>query len=218
MRIYIVTACWIGLYQSLIVTVGSWYPICPETDVRVKSSGAQAPPPHQCKTHTHLQTLHARLIRSGLDRDPFLAEPFITSCFDQRDPARARLAFLNQADPPSISLWNTMLRGLVSADRTREALRFYGLMRAEGLSPTHFTFPFVLKACARLVDLKLGRRIHTHVWKCGFESDVFVKTSLVGLYAKCGSLVDAHEMFDEMQVRNAVSWTALITGYMENGC
>lgn len=59
--------------------------------------------------------------------------------------------------------------------------------------------------------------MHTHLLKTGFELDVFVKTSLVCLYAKCGRLVDAHQVFDEIPVRNVVSWTAIISGYMEDG-
>lgn len=46
---------------------------------------------------------------------------------------------------------------------------------------------------------------------------MFVKTSLVCLYAKCGRLNDAHQVFDEIPERNVVSWTAIICGYMEDG-
>lgn len=110
-----------------------------------------------------------------------------------------------------------MIRGLVSNDCFDDAIEFYGLMRSEGFLPNNFTFPFVLKACARLLDLQLGVKIHTLVVKAGFDCDVFVKTSLVCLYAKCGYLEDAHKVFDDIPDKNVVSWTAIISGYIGVG-
>ena len=110
-----------------------------------------------------------------------------------------------------------MIRGLVSNDCFDDAIEFYGLMRSEGFLPNNFTFPFVLKACARLLDLQLGVKIHTLVVKGGFDCDVFVKTSLVCLYAKCGYLEDAHKVFDDIPDKNVVSWTAIISGYIGVG-
>lgn len=107
-----------------------------------------------------------------------------------------------------------MIQGLVSADQFDDAIEFYGLMRIEGFLPNSFTFPFVLKACARLCDLELGLRIHTLVLKSGFEYDVFIKTSLLSLYAKSGYLENAHKMFDDIPERNVVSWTVMISGYI----
>ncbi|KAF9625079.1 hypothetical protein IFM89_017909 [Coptis chinensis] len=75
------------------------------------------------------------------------------------------------------------------------------------------TFPFVLKACARLSDFQLGLKIHTHVLK----ADVFAKTSLLCIYARCGCLNEAHRLFNEMPTRNVVSWTAIISGYIKAG-
>ena len=110
-----------------------------------------------------------------------------------------------------------MIRGLVSNVCFDDAIEFYGLMRSEGFLPNNFTFPFVLKACARLLDLQLGVKIHTLVVKAGFDCDVFVKTSLVCLYAKCGYLEDAHKVFDDIRDKNVVSWTAIISGYIGVG-
>ena len=110
-----------------------------------------------------------------------------------------------------------MIRGLVSNDCFDDAVELYSLMRSEGFLPNNFTFPFVLKACARLLDLQLGVKIHTLVVKGGFDYDVFVKTSLVWLYAKCGFLDDAHKVFGDIPEKNVVSWTAIISGYIGVG-
>ncbi|XP_068644581.1 putative pentatricopeptide repeat-containing protein At3g08820 [Aristolochia californica] len=110
-----------------------------------------------------------------------------------------------------------MIRGYVDREWLLEAVEFYNRMREEGFFPDNFTFPFALKASARLFDFTLGIKIHNHVVKLGFELDVFVQTSLVCMYAKCGRLYEAQKLFDEMSIRNAVSWTAIITGCIEHG-
>lgn len=110
-----------------------------------------------------------------------------------------------------------MIRGLVSNDSFDQAIEFYHLMRKEGFLPNNFTFPFVLKACGRLLDLNLGVKLQALVVKAGFDCNVFVKTGLVCLYAKCGYLGNARKVFDEIPEKNVVSCTALISGYIDVG-
>lgn len=110
-----------------------------------------------------------------------------------------------------------MIRGLVSNDCFHDAIEYYGLMRREGYLPNCFTFPFVLKACARLWDFQLGVEIHTLVVKEGLDDDVYVKTSLLCLYASCGFLGYARKVFEDIPEKNVVSWTAIISGYIGVG-
>lgn len=110
-----------------------------------------------------------------------------------------------------------MIRGLVSNECFLDAIDLYGSMRKSGTIPDNFTFPFVLKACARISDFCLGVNLHSLVVKTGFDYDVFVKTSLVCLYAKCGHLLDARKVFDDIPDKNVVSWTAIICGYIKSG-
>nr|AYM00732.1 pentatricopeptide repeat protein [Salvia miltiorrhiza] len=77
--------------------------------------------------------------------------------------------------------------------------------------------PLVLKACASLSLLSLGKALHSEILKSGVERNVMVGTSLVDMYGKCGDIASACKVFDEMPDRNVVSWNAMIGGYMRNG-
>ncbi|KAI8547810.1 hypothetical protein RHMOL_Rhmol07G0224600 [Rhododendron molle] len=165
-----------------------------------------------------LKHVHARLIRIGLDQDNYLLNLILKSCFNHSANTThyTRLIF-DQTHQPNMYLYNTMIRGLVSHDHFDQSIEFYHLMRKEGFLPNHFTFPFVLKACGRLSDYQLGVKLHTLVVKAGFVWNVFVKTGLVCLYAKCGYLESARKVFDEIPEKNVVSCTALISGYIDVG-
>ncbi|KAF5729398.1 hypothetical protein HS088_TW21G01563 [Tripterygium wilfordii] len=48
------------------------------------------------------------------------------------------------------------------------------------------------------------------------DSDIFVGTALLDLYAKCGLVNCATQIFDCMPERNAVTWSSMVAGYVQN--
>jgi pentatricopeptide repeat protein len=85
-------------------------------------------------------------------------------------------------------------------------------MQQEGLQPDPVTFVGVLNACASEVGLEEGRCAHEQIIQSGCESDSVVGSSLVTMYAKCGSIEDAWSVFNKMPSRNVVTWTAILGG------
>ncbi len=74
----------------------------------------------------------------------------------------------------------------------------------------------MLNACASLQVLEEGRQAHKQIIQCGCEADVFVGSSLVDMYAKCGSIEDAHSVSKKILHRDVVTWTAMILGHVGN--
>ncbi|EFJ18491.1 hypothetical protein SELMODRAFT_112424 [Selaginella moellendorffii] len=74
-----------------------------------------------------------------------------------------------------------------------------------------------LKSCSRARDVESGRQIHANARESGVDSDSHVASSLVAMYMKCGSVVEAQQAFDRIPRPDAVCWNALISGYAENG-
>ncbi|KAI3846036.1 hypothetical protein MKW92_001020 [Papaver armeniacum] len=75
----------------------------------------------------------------------------------------------------------------------------------------------VLVACGRLKALQEGKKIHEIARKSELESDVLVSNSLLKMYLDCGSIKDARLVFDRMQEKDIISWTAILRGYVKNG-
>ncbi|KAF2320077.1 hypothetical protein GH714_023104 [Hevea brasiliensis] len=85
------------------------------------------------------------------------------------------------------------------------------------LSPTAVTLATVLRACAKLADSNMGRCIHCYTVKSGFVSDLMLGNTLLSAYAKCGIVNDAKKFFYEMDLKDTVSYSAIISGCVQNG-
>ncbi|KAJ6425821.1 hypothetical protein OIU84_026408, partial [Salix udensis] len=79
------------------------------------------------------------------------------------------------------------------------------------------SFPVQLKRVRFWGDAMSGKSVHCLVIKTGYDVDVFVGSSLVDMYAKCGDINESRKVFDEMPQRNVVSWSGMIYGYTQLG-
>jgi pentatricopeptide repeat protein len=130
----------------------------------------------------------------------------------------AKLAAMAPGTPQLDSFtWNRRLARYVAAGRPEKTLELFREMQQKGMTPDRFTFVPVLNACASLRALEEGRQVHAQLIQTGCEADVFVGTSLVDMYAKCGSMEDAQRVFLKMPSRDVITWTAMISGHVRCG-
>ncbi|CAL1355910.1 unnamed protein product [Linum trigynum] len=95
-------------------------------------------------------------------------------------------------------------------------LHVLDLIDGGALEPDRSLYHALLKKCTRLGKLAEGRIVHTHFLNSRFSRDSVLLTTLINLYAKCGSLDDARQVFDRMpNRRDIVAWTALIAGFSQ---
>ena len=91
-------------------------------------------------------------------------------------------------------------------------------MQRDGLFPTAVTFISILKSYDNVGAIDKGEQIHDEIAKQGLLADnVVLGTALVDMYAKCGALVKARQVLDELLFYNAISWNALISSYAQKG-
>ncbi|XP_057966296.1 pentatricopeptide repeat-containing protein At4g33990 [Malania oleifera] len=113
--------------------------------------------------------------------------------------------------------WNAMISGYCQNGNASEALDILEEMRLGGIKLDSVTVSSVLPVCAQMNDLLSGMLIHLYVIKHGLEFDVFVSNALINMYAKFGTLGHAEKIFDQMMVRDVVSWNSIIAAYEQNG-
>ncbi|KAL7603215.1 hypothetical protein Lser_V15G16973 [Lactuca serriola] len=114
--------------------------------------------------------------------------------------------------------YNTMIKTHLSNSNTNPqmALELYVKMKRNGINCDNYTYPFVLKACKMICGLWEGRQVHGEVMKAGFfDSDVFVRNGLIGMYFKCQQMSCSRILFDGFHGKDLVSWNLMLGGYAE---
>lgn len=84
-----------------------------------------------------------------------------------------------------------------------------------GVGFDEVTLISVLTACGRLANLELGEWIGEYIEANGLKGNIALVTSLVDMYAKCGQVDTARRLFDRMDRRHNVAWSAMISGYSQ---
>ncbi|KAD5508721.1 hypothetical protein E3N88_16424 [Mikania micrantha] len=112
--------------------------------------------------------------------------------------------------------WNSLIKHHAKLKDDHSILDTYTQMESLGVLPDKATLPLVLKACGQLQAVERGKKLHKAVLSAGLISDIRVQTALVDFYSKCGMLMNACKVFDEMTDRDLVSWNAMISGCV--GC
>lgn len=118
---------------------------------------------------------------------------------------------------PDTFMWNTMIRGSAQSQKPLNAVVLYTQMEKRSSRPDNFTFPFILKACTKLCWVKMGMGVHGKVVRFGFESNTYVRNTLIYFHANCGDLRVATALFDGSAERDIVAWSALTAGYARRG-
>ncbi|MCO5615076.1 hypothetical protein L7F22_069364 [Adiantum nelumboides] len=119
----------------------------------------------------------------------------------------------------NVVCWSALISGYAQYGSGEEALCCFQQMQRERLSPNAITFACALKACGIVQDVNAGERIRDEIVSQGLlKGDVVLGSALVEMYAKCGVLVKAQTVLDELLVWNVVCWSALISGYAQHSC
>ncbi|KAI5056119.1 hypothetical protein GOP47_0029640 [Adiantum capillus-veneris] len=163
--------------------------------------------------------LHADIARKGLLETDLQVGSALVDMYAKSGLLMKAQEVLDKLPTRNIVSWNALIAGYVNADRSLEALRCFERVQREGIPPDAVTFISCLKACSNAGAIDEGRKIHDQIMR-GSDSlhkDPVVGSALVSMYAKCGLLVKAQEVFDKLPTRNVISWTALIDGYGEHG-
>ncbi|GLJ25638.1 hypothetical protein SUGI_0491150 [Cryptomeria japonica] len=90
-------------------------------------------------------------------------------------------------------------------------------MQQANVPVDEFTVATVLGACSSLLALDQGLQAHAHIVKAGFGVDAYIATALIDMYAKCNCVEGFRKVIDERKDPSLVNWTALISGYTQNG-
>ncbi|XP_044496193.1 pentatricopeptide repeat-containing protein At3g14730 [Mangifera indica] len=121
--------------------------------------------------------------------------------------------------------WNSIMAVHEQCGDHDGTLRLFDRMLRAGVQPDLVTVTTVLPACSHLAALMHGKEIHAFMivnglakdGNCEDVTDVLMNNSLMDMYSKCGSMRDAHMVFNQMSKKDVASWNIMIMGYGMDG-
>ncbi|KAF5180223.1 Pentatricopeptide repeat-containing protein [Thalictrum thalictroides] len=162
------------------------------------------------------RVIHNHVLNSGFGSDSFVQAALITFYAKSGDLGIARLVF-DRMPVRTIVAWNSMISGYEQNGFGKEAVEVFYQMQRMGVEPDSATLVSVLSACSQLGALSLGQWVHEYVINNGWDVNVILGTSLINMYAKCGNVGKARDVFDGMPIKNVMTWTSMMSGYGMHG-
>ncbi|XP_047311123.1 pentatricopeptide repeat-containing protein At4g22760 [Impatiens glandulifera] len=121
--------------------------------------------------------------------------------------------------PNDLLVYNAMISCYAQNGRSKQAVNLFDQMIKSDVNiyPDKMTLASVISACSQLGDLIYGSWVESYMEKNGMIMDDHLATAFIDLYAKCGNIDKAYELFRTLRKKDVVSYTALILGCGING-
>ncbi|KAL3830110.1 hypothetical protein ACJIZ3_018912 [Penstemon smallii] len=168
-----------------------------------------------CIAHSAIKQgkiVHQHVFSNGYEPKTFLINTLLNMYVKFHLLDEAQVLF-DQMPERNVVSWTTLIAAYSNAELKEKALEMLIMMLRDGVKPNMYTYSSVLRACNGLSNLT---QLHCCIFKFGLESDVFVRSALVDIYAKWGELQAALHIFNEMVTGDLVVWNSIIGGFAQN--
>ncbi|XBI78201.1 hypothetical protein VPH35_087932 [Triticum aestivum] len=153
-------------------------------------------------------------LKSGLD-DVLPVSNSVLTMLVRNGQLHAALFLFDSMHNKSVVSWSAMASGFLQTGDSNKVFALLNRMQGAGHRFDLIALVNLVSAAALLGNLLVAKGVHALLIKSGFESEQDLVSSLVNLYAKCGDLAAAQEVFDAVHCKNVVLWTSMINGYVE---
>ncbi|KAL7141010.1 hypothetical protein ABFS83_08G025800 [Erythranthe nasuta] len=116
--------------------------------------------------------------------------------------------------------WTIMISRYVENGFSMEAFRLLReMILGSELQLNSTSLCSLLSACTQSGDVVMGKWVHSHALRATIDATTNIKfeTALLDMYAKCGRLSSALQVFKSMPAKNVVTWNAMLGGLAMHG-
>ncbi|KAF5203123.1 Pentatricopeptide repeat-containing protein [Thalictrum thalictroides] len=160
--------------------------------------------------------VHCHGIKLGCDSNVCVVNTLVSMYSKCAETDCARYLFNSMCERTCVS-WTAMISGYAEKGDVNEAFALFHAMEETNEKPDLVTMVALLSACGQTASLEHGRWINKYAISNGFQGSIMVCNALIDMYSKCGSMIEADEIFCNMPERTIISWTSMIAGYALNG-
>ncbi|KAL7255880.1 hypothetical protein ACSBR1_009925 [Camellia fascicularis] len=159
---------------------------------------------------------HAQAIRYALSSNEYVGCSLVDGYAKQMRLEDAIRAFGEITEQDLVS-WNIMIDACVRNNNKEHALRIFTQMQQKNVEYDGFSLTSIIKTCLEPRDVYLGKLLHCCAIKNGLTCETPISNALITMYSRCeGGMESAMKIFGGTLAPNIISWTAMITGFMQN--
>ncbi|XP_052195167.1 LOW QUALITY PROTEIN: putative pentatricopeptide repeat-containing protein At3g01580 [Diospyros lotus] len=162
------------------------------------------------------KSIHGYIIRAGIQLDLVASTALIDTYSKCNSLILARKIFSRMEEKDVVS-FNVMMAGYFQNGCAIEAMEMFYEMVGGGNMPNFSTILSILSVFSALKDVRRGRCIHGYVFRHALELNTEIANQTIYMYAKCGYVESAREVFNRTEIKDLVSWTSMMMGYVHQG-
>nr|GMC90579.1 pentatricopeptide repeat-containing protein At1g26900, mitochondrial [Ipomoea batatas] len=162
------------------------------------------------------ECMHGYCIKVGLSMNLNVTSALI-SMYGKTSGIGSGHKVFDEADAKDVVLWNCLIDRYAKSGMLEEAFKLLSLMKVQGVKPNSSTFVGLLSVSAASGGLSVGRCVHDYIKEHQLVIDAILGTALINMYTKCGLLKEAIEVFDNVDRKDLMCWTAMISAYGVHG-
>ncbi|XP_010449091.1 PREDICTED: pentatricopeptide repeat-containing protein At4g21300-like [Camelina sativa] len=158
----------------------------------------------------HCRQIHCYIMRHSIPLDIFLTSALIDAYFKCRGVSMAHKIF-SQCNSVDVVVITAMISGYLHNGLYIDALEVFRWLVKVKMSPNEITLVSILPVICGLAALKIGKELHGFIIKKGFSNRCNIESAVIDMYAKCGRMDVAYDIFGRLSKKDIVSWNSMIT-------
>lgn len=164
------------------------------------------------------QQIHGRILKNGefIAKNEYI-ETKLVIFYSKCDESEIANRLFRKLRVQNEFSWAAIMGLKCRIGFNEEALLCCCEMHENGLFLDNFVIPIALKAAGSLQWIGFGKAIHGYAVKMDLGGCIFVASSLLDMYGKCGVCGDAKKVFDKIPEKNIVAWNSMIVNFTHNG-
>ncbi|XP_010542918.1 PREDICTED: pentatricopeptide repeat-containing protein At4g02750-like [Tarenaya hassleriana] len=132
------------------------------------------------------------------------------------DVDTARSLF-DQMPQKNLVSWSIMIEGYARNGKPGEALKLYAQFKEKGIKPDETFILGVISACSQLGIISKAESMVLEFLGPSAFSNLQIVTSLIDMYAKCGSVEKARQLFSMVHKKDLLCYTTMIQALANHG-
>ncbi|XP_010557403.1 PREDICTED: pentatricopeptide repeat-containing protein At2g27610 [Tarenaya hassleriana] len=159
------------------------------------------------------QQLQCSVLKSGFLSDQNITTAITLAYSKCGEMDHAFKLFQQMQGLGTVVSWTAMITGFLQNEGKERAVGLFQEMNRKGVRPNEFTYSVIITA----MPVISPSQVHAQAVKTNYEKSSTVGTALLDAYIKLGKIEEAARVFDLIDEKDIVAWSAMLAGYAHTG-